>query len=100
MHSGLLSVDIYLSLLKHSVKVERQNAFQLFLVNFEILAIPSVTFIEVGRQEIWNAKRMGQTDVLPVRVIKIGMFGAGDIARLITPVAVEIINHSRCTAIK
>lgn len=43
---------------------------------------------------------MGQTDVLPVRVIEIGMFGTGDIAQHITPVAVEIINHSRCTAIK
>ena len=84
------AVDIYLGLLEHSVEFQEDVLAHIGLREVYRPAVPAVSGVEVAREEIGDAERMGQAYVLPFRVVVIHLLRSRVVSPQVGPPAVEV----------
>ena len=77
-------------ILKRAVEFEEQPLAGPFGRNLERFPITAVTHVKFVGEEIGKAERMGQSNVIPLRIIVAGHLRSGRVAQLEFPFAVEV----------
>ena len=93
MMTSHLTINVDFCLLKHTIKLQ-EKTFIRCLFYLKMLTIPTISHIEILRQEIWDTKRMWQSYSLPFSVIIARHSSSYVITNLITPLPVHVFNRT------
>jgi hypothetical protein len=87
----LAAVGIHVGRLERGFEFERPAAPGGNGRQHEVLAVPAVADVHLGRLEVWGAEAVRQADGLPVAVVEVDLLGAADVAQVEAPAGVEVL---------
>ena len=89
------AVGVHLGRLERGFELERPAAPGGPLRQHEILAVPAVADVHLGRLEVRRAETVRETHGLPVAVVEVDLLGTADVAQVEAPAGVEILPLAR-----